>query len=98
MDKCTCNKIKIREKAERKALLNRLARIEGQLRGIRSMVENNAYCPDILTQTAAVNAAIDAFSRALLASHIRSCVTEDIRQGKDEVVDELLSLLRKMMH
>lgn len=98
MDKCTCNKIKIREKAERKALLNRLARIGGQLRGIRSMVENNAYCPDILTQTAAVNAAIDAFSRALLASHIRSCVTEDIRQGKDEVVDELLSLLRKMMH
>ncbi|MBE7024465.1 MAG: metal-sensing transcriptional repressor [Ruminococcaceae bacterium] len=98
MDKCACHKTKIREEAEYKALLNRLARIEGQLRGIRGMVENNAYCPDILTQTAAVNAAIDAFSRELLASHIRSCVTEDIRQGKDETVEELLKLLRKMMH
>lgn len=98
MQDCTCYKTKIREEKEYKALINRLARIEGQLRGIRSMVENNAYCPDILTQTAAVSAAIDAFSRELLSSHIRSCVTEDIRQGKGEAVDELLDLLRKMMH
>ena len=81
---------------ERK-LINRLKRIEGQIRGIRGMVEKNAYCPDILTQAAAATAALNAFSRELLSEHIRTCVTEDIRQGKDETVDELLVTLQKLM-
>ena len=77
--------------------MNRLSRIEGQIRGIRGMVENGAYCPDILVQSAAVNAAINAFNRELLASHIRTCVVEDIRGGKDEVIDELVATLQKLM-
>ena len=70
--------------------MHRLNRIEGQIRGIRGMVENGAYCPDILVQSAAVNAAVNAFNKELLASHIRTCVVKDIRDGKDEVIDELV--------
>ena len=92
-----CQKTKIRSEEEYKKLLNRLNRIEGQIRGIRGMVEKNAYCTDILTQTAAVNAALNAFSRELLAEHIRTCVAQDIRDGKDETIDELLATLQKMM-
>ena len=97
MEQCFCHKTKVRDEAECKGLLNRLARIEGQLRGIRSMVEGNAYCPDIIVQASAAGAALSAFSRELLASHIRTCVTNDIRQGRDETVDELVSILRTMM-
>lgn len=78
-------------------LIHRLNRIEGQIRGIRGMVENNAYCPDILMQSAAVTAAMNAFNKELLASHIRTCVAQDIRDGKDEVIDELVSTLQKLM-
>lgn len=92
-----CQKTKIRSEEEYKKLLNRLSRIEGQIRGIRGMVEKNAYCTDILTQTAAVNAALNAFSRELLAEHIRTCVVQDIREGSDETIDELLATLQKMM-
>ena len=77
--------------------MNRLTRIEGQIRGIKGMVENGAYCPDILVQSAAVNAAVNAFNTELLASHIRSCVVNDIRDGKDEVIDELVCTLQKLM-
>ena len=77
--------------------MNRLNRIEGQIRGIKGMVENGAYCPDILVQSAAVNAAVNAFNKELLASHIRSCVVNDIRDGKDEVIDELACTLQKLM-
>ena len=77
--------------------LKRLRRIEGQVRGIRAMVENGAYCPDILVQSAAVSAAMNAFNRELLANHIRTCVTEDIRGGRDEAVDELLDTMKKLM-
>ncbi len=95
---CTCgNRKKERTEAERKSLIHRLNRIEGQIRGIRGMVEKNAYCPDILTQSAAATAAIQAFNRALLGSHIRTCVAEDIRAGKDETIDELTGLLQKLM-
>ena len=90
-------KTKHREGDEYKKLLNRLSRIEGQLRGIRKMVEGDAYCTDILVQVAAVNAALRAFNRELLASHIKSCVARDIRQGKDETIDELVSTLEKLM-
>ena len=90
---CTCHKTKERSEEEVKKLLNRLSRIEGQIRGIRGMVEKNAYCPDILIQSAAVT----AFNRDLLASHIRTCVVKDIREGKDEVIDELVLTLQKLM-
>ena len=94
---CCCERHKERSPEEYKALMNRLNRIEGQIRGIKGMVENGAYCPDILVQSAAVNAAVNAFNKELLASHIRSCVVNDIRDGKDEVIDELVCTLQKLM-
>ena len=96
-NECCSHKTKHRSEAERKALMNRLSRIEGQVRGIRSMVENDAYCTDVLTQVSAVQAALNAFNRELLAEHIRSCVAEDIRSGKDETIDELVQTLQKLM-
>lgn len=97
--KCCCcsQRKKERTPEEYAKLINRLNRIEGQIRGIRGMVENGAYCPDILVQSAAVNAAVNAFNKELLASHIRTCVADDIRQGKDEVIDELVATLQKLM-
>lgn len=92
-----CGKTTDRSDEERKKLIHRLNRIEGQIRGIRKMVEKDAYCADILIQSAAVNAAVNAFNKELLASHIRGCVARDIRDGKDEVIDELLSTLQKLM-
>ena len=77
--------------------MNRLSRIEGQIRGIRGMVEKSAYCTDILAQVAAANAALNAFSKELLASHIKTCVAQDIRDGKDETIDELVDTLQKLM-
>ena len=95
---CMCAKrTKERSPEEYRKLIHRLNRIEGQVRGIRAMVENGAYCPDILVQSAAVSAAMNAFNRELLASHIRTCVTEDIRGGRDEAVDELLDTMKKLM-
>ena len=95
---CGCShRHKQRTEEEYKHLITRLNRIEGQIRGIRGMVEAGAYCPDILVQAAAVNAAINAFNKELLASHIRTCVVEDIRGGKDEVIDELVATLQKLM-
>ncbi|MBQ9250343.1 MAG: metal-sensing transcriptional repressor [Oscillospiraceae bacterium] len=96
-EQCNCHKTKEREPEEYKRLMNRLNRIEGQIRGIRGMLERSAYCPDILVQAAAANAALNAFSRELLSSHIRSCVVNDVRSGNDEVIDELLATLQKMM-
>jgi DNA-binding FrmR family transcriptional regulator len=93
----SCCRHKDRTPEEHKALLNRLSRIEGQVRGIRGMVENSAYCPDILTQVAATSAALNAFTKELLASHIRTCVAEDIRAGHDEAIDELVQTLQKLM-
>ena len=78
-------------------MMNRLSRIEGQVRGIKRMVENNAYCPDILIQVSAVNAALNSFNKVLLASHIKTCVTEDIKNGKEETIDELVLILQKLM-
>ena len=94
---CCCHRTKVRSEEEVRSLMNRLSRIEGQIRGIRGMLEKDAYCADILTQTAAVNAAINAFGRELLGSHVRTCVAQDIRDGKDETFDELLGILQKMM-
>ena len=94
---CCTGRTKERSPEEYKSLVNRLSRIEGQIRGIRGMLDRNAYCPDILAQAAAANAALNAFSRELLSSHIRSCVVNDVRAGNDEVIDELLDTLRKLM-
>ncbi len=93
----TSPKTKNRPEEEAKRLINRLSRIEGQIRGIRGMVERNAYCTDILAQTAAANAALNAFSRELLAEHIRTCVASDIRAGKDETIEDLIAILQKFM-
>ena len=95
--RCGCHAKKERTEEERRKLVNRLNRIEGQIRGIRGMLERDAYCPDILAQAAAANAALNAFSRELLSSHIRSCVVNDVRAGNDEIVDELLDTLQKLM-
>ncbi len=86
-----------RSEAERRLLMNRLKRIEGQVRGLQRMLEEDAYCADILTQSTAVNAALNAFNRDLLARHLHSCVVRDIRSGDDGAVDELTELLRKLM-
>lgn len=94
---CCCHKVKVRSEQEYKDLITRLNRIEGQIRGIRGMVERNAYCTDILTQVSAANAALNSFTKALLANHIRTCVAQDIRDGKDETIDELVSTLQKLM-
>ena len=94
---CCCRKTKERSEKELRDLLNRLSRIEGQIRGIRGMVERDAYCTDILTQVAAANAALGSFTKVLLASHIRSCVAQDIRDGKDETIDELVETLQRIM-
>lgn len=94
---CCSQKTKERSEKECRDLVNRLSRIEGQVRGIKGMVERNAYCADILAQSAAVNAAVSSFSKALLESHIKSCVIKDIQEGREETVDELLSLLQKLM-
>jgi DNA-binding FrmR family transcriptional regulator len=107
-EKCCCcapaegeeqevHKTRHRSPEEYKKLCNRLSRIEGQIRGIRKMLDESAYCPDILNQAAAANAALNAFSRELLSQHLRSCVVNDLRAGNDEVVDELLSTLQKFM-
>ena len=94
---CCCHRIKERSEEEYKSLIHRLNRIEGQIRGIRNMLEKSAYCPDILLQVAAANAALNAFSKELLAQHIRTCVARDIREGRDETIDELVATLQKLM-
>ena len=95
---CCCGtRHKKRTEAEQKAVLTRLRRIEGQIRGLEKMVENDAYCPDILVQSSAATSALNSFNKVLLGGDIRSCVAEDIRSGKDETVDELCELLQRLM-
>lgn len=94
---CCSEKQKKRTQEEFKDLVNRLSRIEGQVRGIKRMVEGDAYCVDILTQVSAVQAALNSFNKALLTEHIRTCVAEDIRQGNEEVIEELVSTIQKLM-
>ena len=97
MENCCCEKSTHRDEEPKKKLLNRLKRIEGQIRGLQAMVERDAYCNDILTQSAAVGAAVNAFNKELLSAHIHSCVARDIRDGKDETIDELVATLQKLM-
>lgn len=97
MEKCCCDKSTVRTDDQKKKLINRLKRIEGQIRGLQTMIENDSYCNDVLVQSAAVNAAVSAFERELLSSHIHTCVARDIRNGNDEVIDELVATLQKLM-
>ena len=94
---CCCQRKTAREAEEKKKLMNRLNRIEGQIRGIKGMVEKDCYCPDIITQVAAANAALNSFNKVLLAQHIRTCVADGIRNGEDDKVDELVTMLQKLM-
>ena len=94
---CCCHKTKERSQEEYKSLIHRLNRVEGQIRGIRGMLEKSAYCIDILAQVSAANAALNAFSKELLSEHIRTCVAQDIRDGKDETIEELVKTLQKLM-
>ena len=96
-NKCCCEKTKTRSEKEYKDLINRLNRIEGQIRGIKKMVESDAYCTDILVQVSAANAALNSFNKVLLSNHIRTCVANDIREGKEETIDELVMTLQKLM-
>lgn len=96
-DCCCHHRTKERTPEEYKDLINRLSRIEGQIRGLKRMVEEGAYCPDILTQSAAAGSALNSFNRVLMANHIRTCVADDIREGNDETIDELLKTLQKLM-
>ena len=96
-EKCQCHKKKERSEEEYKKLMNRLNRIEGQIRGLKRMLENDAYCPDILIQAAAASAALNAFNRELLSNHIHTCVVNDIKEGKEGTVDELVDTIYKMM-
>ena len=94
---CPMCRTKARSEEEKKDLLNRLKRIEGQVRGLQGMVEKDVYCTDVLTQVAAVTAALNSFSRLLLSNHIHTCVADELRNGHDAVVDELMALLQKLM-
>lgn len=96
-NKQDCLKTKERDEKEFKDLINRLSRVEGQVRGIRKMVEGDAYCMDILIQVSAVNAALNSFNKVLLGNHIKTCVTEDIKKGNEEAIDELVNILQKLM-
>ena len=95
---CEAHRTKMRSEEEHKKLMNRLKRIEGQVRGVEKMLDENAYCPDIMVQISAINNALNSFNKELLASHMKSCVVEDIQAGKgDEAIDELAALLQKVM-
>ena len=97
MDDSCCMRTKERSEEEYRDLVHRLNRVEGQIRGIKGMLEKNAYCVDILNQVSAATSALNSFTRVLLENHIRSCVAEDIREGKDDKLEELLSTLQKLM-
>ena len=98
-EKCCCASGRKKERSEKeyKDLMNRLNRIEGQVRGVKGMLERDAYCVDILVQVSAINSALNSFNRELLANHIRSCVVENVRSGNDEVIDELVKTIQKLM-
>lgn len=97
--KCEACAAKSKERSDKeyKDLLHRLSRIEGQVRGVKAMVERDAYCTDIITQVSAITSALNSFNKVLLANHIKTCVTQDIKEGKEEVVDELVAVLQKLM-
>lgn len=94
---CCCHKTKERDVKEYKDLCNRLSRIEGQIRGIKGMVEKDAYCIDILNQVSAAQSALNSFTKVLLDNHIKSCVVQDIKEGKEDTVEELVKTIGKFI-
>ena len=97
MSECCCNKLKKRSDEEVRSLTNRLNRIEGQIKGIKKMIEEDRYCVDVIMQVASVQSALNSFNKVLLASHIKTCVVDDIKSGNEETIDELCELIRKTM-
>ena len=97
MSECCCNKLKKRSDEEVRSLTNRLNRIEGQIKGIKKMIEEDRYCVDVIMQVASVQSALNSFNKELLASHIKTCVVDDIKSGNEETIDELCELIRKTM-
>ena len=95
--KCSLHDKTEREDENKRKLINRLNRIEGQVRGIKKMLEDDAYCTDILTQSAAVSSAVDAFNRQLLEDHIKGCVVRDIKNGEYDIIDELMDIIKRLM-
>ena len=91
------DKKKHRMEEEYRSLINRLSRIEGQVRGVRKMVETDAYCVDILTQVSAIQSALNAFNKELLGNHIKTCVIDGIKADDDDVIDELVKTVQKLM-
>ncbi|MBQ7703247.1 MAG: metal-sensing transcriptional repressor [Firmicutes bacterium] len=96
-DNCCCHRTKVRDDKEYKDLMNRLKRIEGQVRGLQRMLEDNAYCPEIMVQVSAVNNALNSFNKVLLTEHIKTCVVDDIKAGREDTIDELTETLKKVM-
>lgn len=96
MENC-CERTKMRSEEEKRALINRLSRIEGQVRGVKAMVEKDAYCADVVTQVSAISAALSSFNKELLGEHIRTCVATDVKEGNGEKLDELIELLGKLL-
>ena len=94
---CYSGKHKSRDDKEYKDLMNRLKRIEGQVRGVENMLEKDAYCTDILMQVSAITSALNSFNKVLLANHVKTCVADNIREGNEDVVDELVGVLQKLM-
>ena len=94
---CCCERKKKRSEKEFKSLMNRLKRIEGQVRGVENMLENDAYCPDILIQVSAINSALNSFNKCLLAEHLKTCVVDDIKAGREDTIEELTETLKKVM-
>ena len=86
-----------RTEEEKKAMMARLKRVEGQIRGIEKMVEQDQYCPDILIQVSAATSALNSFTKVLLANHVKGCVATDIKNGNDETIDELCNVLQRLM-
>ena len=97
MKNCCCGKKKMRTDEEKRALINRLSRIEGQVRGIKQMLEEDKYCIDILTQTSATSSALNSFAKEILESHIRSCVSEGVKNGDDEKIEELIYAIERFV-
>ncbi|MDY2729059.1 MAG: metal-sensing transcriptional repressor [Clostridium sp.] len=98
-ENCKCKNVKTKKRTneDKKNLTNRLNRIEGQVRGIKKMLENDAYCTDILTQVSAVQSALNSFAKEILEEHVKTCVINDIKEGNEEVIDDLLKTIRKLM-
>ena len=94
---CCAKRTKERTEKEYKDLMNRLKRIEGQVRGVQRMLEDDAYCPDIMVQVSAINSALNSFNKVLLSEHLRTCVVDDIRAGREDTIDELADTLKKVM-